>query len=95
MPGREVQPAAVEADHQRVLVDHQRPRADEAHLAAQDVEELGELVERGAAQERADARDARVVRDLEQPAPASLSARRRSFCASASITIERYLKMRK
>ena len=45
---------------------HQRPRADEAHLAAPDVEELRELVERGAAQQPPDARDARVVGDLEQ-----------------------------
>ena len=60
--GREVQPAAVEAEHLRVLVGDERPRADEAHLAAQHVEELRQLVERGAAQEVADAGDARVAR---------------------------------
>ena len=39
-----------------------RARADEAHLAAQDVPELGQLVDRRAPQERADARDARIAR---------------------------------
>ncbi len=46
----------------------QRPRADERHLAAQHVEQLRQLVERPAPQERADARDARVLADLEQRA---------------------------
>ena len=50
----------------RVLVEDERARADEAHLAAQDVEQLRQLVERRAAQEAADARDPRVVGDLEQ-----------------------------
>ena len=63
---RQVQPAAVPALDLRVLLEDERPRADEAHLAAQDVEQLRQLVERGAAQEPADARDARVVGDLEQ-----------------------------
>ena len=46
----------------------QRPRADQRHLAAQDVEELRQLVDRPAAQEAADGRDARVVADLEERA---------------------------
>ena len=37
-----------------VLLEDQRPRADEAHLAAEDVEQLRQLVERVAAQEAAD-----------------------------------------
>ena len=43
---------------------------DDAHVAAQDVEELRQLVERILAQEAAHARDARVVGDLEQHAVA-------------------------
>ena len=42
----------------RVAVDldlHGRARADERHLAAQHVDEVGQLVERRAAQQRADA----------------------------------------
>ena len=35
---------------QPVLVDHQRPRADEAHLAAQHVDQLRQLVDRAASQ---------------------------------------------
>ena len=38
-----------------------RPRADQRHLAAQHVDEVRQLVDRGAAQERADARDPRVA----------------------------------
>ena len=49
-PGLQVQPAAVPALDLPVLVLDQRPRADEAHLAAQHVEELGQLVERAAPQ---------------------------------------------
>jgi hypothetical protein len=48
----------------RVLVDLDRdgrPRADDRHLALEDVDQVGDLVERGAAQQGADARDARVA----------------------------------
>src|SRR5678810_591738 len=41
--------------------DRVRPRADDAHAALQDVEELRQLVERVAAQEGAERRDPRVV----------------------------------
>lgn len=41
------------------------PRADETHVAADDVPELRELVEAGLAQEGAELRDARVVLELE------------------------------
>ena len=40
----------------------QRARTDEAHVAAQDVPELRQLVHRGRAHEPADARDARIAR---------------------------------
>src|SRR3954447_10862644 len=43
-----------------------RPRPDERHVAADDVEQLRQLVERVAPQELADASDARVVLHLEQ-----------------------------
>src|SRR5437870_1046900 len=49
-----------------VVADRQRTGPDEAHLAAQDVQHLRDLVERVLAEERADARDARVVLDLEE-----------------------------
>ena len=66
---REVQAAAVAALDAGVLVEHQRARADEAHVAAEHVDELRHLVERVAAQEASDARDPRVVRDLEHAVP--------------------------
>src|SRR4029079_16079640 len=47
------------------LPDRKRPRTHEAHVAEQDVEELRQLVEAGAAQEPAESRDPRVVVDLE------------------------------
>jgi pyridoxine 5'-phosphate synthase PdxJ len=37
------------------------PRADDRHVAAQDVDEVGQLVDREAPQQRADAGDARVA----------------------------------
>ena len=46
----------------------ERPRADQRHLAGDHVEQLRQLVERVAAQEAADARQPRVVADLEQRA---------------------------
>src|SRR5439155_4705999 len=49
-----------------VVAERQRPRADEAHLAAEHVPELRDLVEREAPQERADRGHARVFPDLEQ-----------------------------
>src|SRR3954447_6591270 len=43
------------------LVAQRRPRADHAHVAAQDIPELGQLVERQLAEDAAGARDARVA----------------------------------
>ena len=45
----------------RDLRRDRRARADDRHLAAQDVDEVRQLVDRRAAQQRADARDARVA----------------------------------
>src|SRR5437870_3475034 len=50
-----------------ILLEDQRPRAHERHLAAKDVEELRQLVERVAPQEAAKGGDPRVVDDLEHP----------------------------
>ena len=46
-------------------LERRRSRADERHVAAQDVEQLRELVEARRAQEPSHPRDPRVVRDLE------------------------------
>ena len=58
-----------------------------------DVEQLGQLVERRPAQEAPDARDARVVGDLEQAVAASLSCTSSRFSASAPSTIVRNLSI--
>src|SRR5579883_3660273 len=42
-----------------------RPRADQRHLAAQHVEEVGQLVDAGAAQERTQRMQTRIVANLE------------------------------
>src|SRR5437763_16032218 len=47
------------------IAQRQRSRAHERHLAAHDVRELRELVEREAAQEAPDGGQARIVADLE------------------------------
>jgi hypothetical protein len=60
------------ADNPPVLLRDQGPRADEAHLAAQDVDQLRQLVDRGPAQKAADARDPRVLADLEHDAVVGL-----------------------
>ena len=68
MPGQDAVAPAVPGLEPLVVAQRQRPRADEAHLAAQDVPQLGQLVDREAAQDAADRRDARVVPDLEDRA---------------------------
>ena len=65
---------------QRDVARHLRPRADQAHVAAQHVDQLRQLVELGAAQERAGARDARIGADGERR-PA-LTRRRRASCGT-------------
>ena len=47
------------------LLDRQRPRADDAHLSGEHVEQLRQLVEAGAAQDAAERRHARIVAHLE------------------------------
>ena len=51
-----------------VVAQRQGTRADEAHLALQHVDDLRNLVEREAAEEPPDARDPRVLADLEERA---------------------------
>src|SRR4051812_34654720 len=62
---REVEPAAAPAADHLVLGLDQRPRPHEAHLALEDVPELGELVEAQMPQAAPDARDARVVLEVK------------------------------
>ena len=56
------------------LHPHGRARADQAHLAAQHVDEVRQLVEREAPQQRADARDARIALVDRQPGAHLLGA---------------------
>jgi hypothetical protein len=65
-PGGEPEPPAMPADNASVLLTDQRPWAHEAHLAAQDIEELRRLVDIGPPQQSPEARDSRVVGDLEE-----------------------------
>ena len=61
----------------RVVVDlgrDRRARADDRHLAAQDVDQVGDLVERGAAQEAAGAGDPRVVAGDDRADPDRVGA---------------------
>ena len=55
-PRRQRQAAPVPALDAPILVEHERTRADEAHLTAQHVEELRELVERSLAEQTAQPR---------------------------------------
>ena len=47
-----------------------RPRTDNAHIAAQHIVELGQLIQRVSAQEAAEPGDAGIVGNLEQYLPA-------------------------
>ena len=70
-----------------VLVDlglDRRARPDDRHVAAQDVPEVRQLVERVAAQDRAGARDARVARGDGQARAGELGAVRPSCAACRS-----------
>ena len=55
----------VPGGEQLVVAQGQRPRADQAHLAAQHVDELGQLVDAQGAQPAAERCDAGIVPDLE------------------------------
>ena len=67
MPGFRSRRCSPQSDDVLRLGRDQRPRADEAHLAAEHVPELRQLVDRRPAQDPPDAGHARVVRDLEHP----------------------------
>ena len=66
MPGLDGQPPALPAFDQLILVEHERPGTDQAHLPSEHVEELRELIEGAATQEGTNTRDPRVGADLEQ-----------------------------
>src|SRR5436190_13338390 len=64
--GQDVVPLAMPVLELRVVAERQRARPDETHLAAQDVEELRDLVERESSQDGAERGDARIAPQLEQ-----------------------------
>src|SRR5215211_2541175 len=66
-PRLEIEPLTRPALDVLVLVQDERTRAHEAHLADDDVEKLRQLVQRKASQELADTCYARVAEDLEHP----------------------------
>ena len=68
MPGHGAQPPVLPVFVLRDLARDRWARADQAHLAAQDVEQLRQLVQAGAPEEAADRRDARIALHLEQRA---------------------------
>ena len=75
----------------RVLRDlrlHGRARADQAHVAAQHVDQVRQLVQREAPQQRADARDARIALVDRQPRSHALGARSPS-CAASEVELAR------
>ncbi len=73
-PGWHRQPAELALGVLGDLDLNGRPRPHEAHLAAQDVDEVGELVERQPPHDRADAGDARIALVDRQPRPHPLGA---------------------
>ena len=64
MPGFNGEPAPVRLRVVRDLLDDVGARPDEAHLAAEDVDELRQLVEARPPEEAPAARDARIVRQV-------------------------------
>ena len=76
------------------LLDPERARPDQAHVAGHDVEDLRQLVEAPAPQPGADARDPRVLAILNI-GPEYSFRRELARAASAPSVIERNLKMRK
>ena len=65
MPGLHVEPEAVLGKVALDQLDLLRARADDAHVAAQDVDELRQLVEAEAAQQPPDPGDPRIGAQLE------------------------------
>lgn len=68
-PGLDEQTGGVDGVVAVALVGQLWPRPDETHGAGQDIEQLGQLVERSAADETADLRHTRVVPRLEGVLP--------------------------
>ena len=66
--GRDIQAAAVPAFAGIGFAHRKRPRADQCHVASENVPKLWQLIDAGLAKDVADARDARVVRQLERRA---------------------------
>ena len=64
-----------------------RTRSDEAHLAAQHVDQLGQLVEAGLSEKPADRGDARILVHLEQWSAALFSDSIEASICSASTRI--------
>jgi len=69
------------------LLRHGRARTDEAHVADEDVPQLRQLVDAGAADEPADRRDARVVLHLEDDAVLRLVLREQLGLARLGVLV--------
>ena len=77
----DVEPLALPLGVRVDLVAQRRPRPDQAHLAADDVPELRQLVDRGAAKDAADARDPAVA-GVDGVARRPGARRRRPSCGA-------------
>ncbi len=82
-PGPDVEPVALVLVVLLDLVAQRRPRADDAHVAAQDVPELRELVDRRPPQDAPDARDPAVAL-VDRVAGAHASRPRRPSCGASA-----------
>ena len=97
--GLEREAAALAVGVLRDLDRDRRARADDRHLALEDVDEVGQLVDRGAAQQRADAGDPAVAVVDGQPRAHLLGAgdhraqledvERRAVLADAVLAVDR------
>ena len=63
--GLQLQTKAVVSSDMAVLFENQRARANECHVALQNVEQLGKLIERVPPQNAPNSRDTRIIGDLE------------------------------
>ena len=75
-PRLDLEPPALTRRVELDLRRQRRARADDRHLAAQHVDEVGHLVERDAAQQPADPRDAGVALEHRRPHPDRVGAER-------------------
>ena len=90
--GRQLEPRTPPALDPAVLVEHERPGADEGHVTAQNVDQLRQLVEGDLPQASADPGDSWIVLDLEEPI-LRLVVRRSSNRSSAPSAIVRNLSI--